>query len=116
MADGRINKCGLLSTAQLQLGSYRDRGDIAVTKHEGEDLILGMLWLARIDPLILWKKRTLRFVHAGQEHIITEQTHSRKQCAMLSLLCSLYDKSEKPCVDLRYQAIRRRQTHKKDKN
>ena len=31
VADGRINKCGLLSTAQLQLGSYRDCGDFAVT-------------------------------------------------------------------------------------
>ena len=32
VADGRINKCDLLSTAQLQLGSYRDCGDFAVTK------------------------------------------------------------------------------------
>ena len=55
---GRINKCGLLFTAQLQLSSYRDCGDFAVTKLEGEDLILGMPWLARIDPLILCKKRT----------------------------------------------------------
>ena len=54
VADGRINKCGLLSTTQLQLGSYRYCGDFAVTKLEGEDLILGMPWLARIDPLILW--------------------------------------------------------------
>ena len=85
VADGRINKCGLLSTAQLQLGSYRDCGDFAVTKLEGEDLILGMPWLARIDPLILWKKRTLRFVHAGQEHIITEtDTQQKRMCHVIS--------------------------------
>ena len=85
VADGRINKCSLLSTAQLQLGSYRDCGDFAVTKLEGEDLILGMPWLARIDPLILWKKRTLRFVHAGQEHIITEtDTQQKRMCHVIS--------------------------------
>jgi hypothetical protein len=82
---GRINKCGLLFTAQLQLSSYRDCGDFAVTKLEGEDLILGMPWLARIDPLILWKKRTLHFVHAGQEHIITEtDTQQKRVCHVMS--------------------------------
>ena len=44
-----------------------------------------MPWLPCIDPLILWKKRTLRFVHAGQEHIITEtDTQQKRMCHVIS--------------------------------
>jgi hypothetical protein len=44
-----------------------------------------MPWLARIDPLILWKKRTLRFEHAGQEHIITKtNTLQKRMCHVIS--------------------------------
>jgi len=73
-----------MSTAQLQLVSNRGCGEFAITQLEGDDLILGMPWLTRIDPLILWKKRTLRFAHAGQADIITKTVTQQMQMPSLS--------------------------------
>ena len=63
LADGRSQPAaGVLSSVLVSFGSYSDRLDFTVTDLHGYDVILGMPWLVRYNPVIDWRGATVSFV------------------------------------------------------
>ena len=84
LPDGRINRCGILDSASFSIDTYTDCSDFAVTDLEGEDLILGMPWLHRINPSVDWQQRMLTFVHSGKSHVLSDDPTESPQSPLMS--------------------------------
>jgi len=72
LVDGQYKSCGLLVTATLRMGQYRDSADFASTKLKNEDVILGMPWLQRVNPMMGWRSRTLYIQKDLSTYVIFE--------------------------------------------
>jgi hypothetical protein len=71
LADGYAPKEVLAGTrGEFKIGSYKDAETFLVTELEGQDVILGMPWLQRVNPQVDWQARTLRVVRQGQAHLL----------------------------------------------
>lgn len=68
LPDGQQKQCGILDTAHFCIDDYQDRLDLAVAELEGEDLILGMPWLDRLNPRVDWRTRSLTLRANNKEH------------------------------------------------
>ena len=63
LADGRSQKAaGVMSSVSVSFGGYADRLDFTLTDLHGYDVILGMPWLVRYNPVVDWRGATVSFV------------------------------------------------------
>jgi len=62
LADGSQRTTGsLIAGASIRIGSYSDKLDLVSLPLTGYDVILGMPWLYHYNPMIDWRKKTIRF-------------------------------------------------------
>jgi len=70
LADGSVKHSGFQSTAHMACADHADRADFVVMDLDGEDLILGMPWLHRLNLTVSWRARSLTFFHRGMSHTL----------------------------------------------
>lgn len=54
----------------IQLDSYTDKCDIVMLSLEGYDVILGLPWLQRYNPVINWNTFQIQLQHKDKKHIL----------------------------------------------
>jgi RNase H-like domain found in reverse transcriptase/Reverse transcriptase (RNA-dependent DNA polymerase)/Integrase zinc binding domain/Retroviral aspartyl protease/Integrase core domain/Chromo (CHRromatin Organisation MOdifier) domain len=63
LANGSKQKVGaLVRSAKVRVGSYTDAVDFVSLPLVGYDAILGMSWLDQYNPVIDWRKKSIKFV------------------------------------------------------
>jgi len=74
LADGRQQPTGGIAASVLvKLGSYAEPLDLTATDISGYDLILGMPWLAKYNPRIDWRGKTITFTDAADaQHVLSK--------------------------------------------
>lgn len=77
--------CGILDQGTIHIGTYTDSLDLANELH-GEDLILGMPWLFRLDPLVHCRSRKLTLTIGDKQHVLGEDNspHAHNTTPMIS--------------------------------
>lgn len=63
----------------IQINTYQDHQRFMVLPLEGNDVILGMTWLRRVNPKINWRRELVKLWHRNRSHtlpIITNSTSS----------------------------------------
>jgi hypothetical protein len=82
-ADGTLNRTGVITekaTIPINLGSKVSKETFWITALGNYDMILGHPWLARQNPIIDWKERTVELSAMGRMNKATElaQAHYQK--------------------------------------
>ena len=71
LADGTVKKLGgVLSMADLTMGTYHEQVDFSVMPIQKYDCILGVKWLKQHKPHIQWSDRTVQFSHRRKHHVL----------------------------------------------
>jgi len=58
---------------EIQMGSYHDHQKFMVLPLEGNDVILGMAWLRRLNPKINWRQNVIHIRHRKRNHTLRVQ-------------------------------------------
>jgi hypothetical protein len=67
MADGTaLSIPGLVRKAPVKLSGFKFQSDFLVADIPGIDAVLGMDFLARFNPVVSWRKRSMTVQHKGQ--------------------------------------------------
>jgi hypothetical protein len=71
LANGLVegSRC-VLPDAALSIGTYEDLDTFHVTRLSGHDVILGKVWLDRLNPVVDWTRNKLMFTYADQQHML----------------------------------------------
>lgn len=66
--DGtKHTQCEMIKT-DVEVQDYHEKLNLIVTNIQQYDVILGRDWLARINPVIDWRKRTVEFLYGDRLH------------------------------------------------
>ena len=83
--DGSINKAGSLTDfvrLTLTIGSHTDTHDFLVTDLGPENLILGLPWLKKVNPVIDWESGEMELPSSPEESDSTPTSPLTYQVAM----------------------------------
>jgi hypothetical protein len=86
LADGsQQGSRGTLEHACITIGTYIDHFDFTVLPLPKYDAILGLAWLASLNPTIDWITQSITLVHDGRKHMFTTNTEPTSTSSQKSL-------------------------------
>ncbi|KAI3655708.1 hypothetical protein MP638_004514, partial [Amoeboaphelidium occidentale] len=90
---GNGSKTKILGTARsvtTKLGEIIDVNDFSVLEGSKDTVLLGMTWLAKVQPLVDWSKRSIDLSHfRSQQDNLDKQSNSTSPDASLSISSSV---------------------------
>ena len=72
--DGRSEKSGgTLGAARVRIAAYSEPMDLTVATLSGYDVILGMPWFERYNPIVDWRGKSLTFVDQHNNRLVLQR-------------------------------------------
>lgn len=88
LANGHLLSSEHVQRLAFSLATYSDQDTFHEVDLEGFDLILGRPWLSRINPVINWRKGTLRIKHKGTTTLLAKMDDEVTRRINASLIVS----------------------------
>ena len=77
--DVVVNASSIAMSVPIRVGNYHDKFDLVMLAIEEADVILGLPWLQKYNPMVNWQQYQITFKQGQHHHQLTATTINKKK-------------------------------------